>query len=166
MYKVEEWAVNWSLNLRDFSVLICVLLPILKQINTEKDAELETEAMVKDSIRFINFWCYIINSDLNLNLLFVCNWYMLLKKSTSFSPFCLLLLRCLVLSCLDIEIAFVLVHIFMFFDCSSLMNQNLLINCFRFRVLMSGSAVTSVFCCVGALAIMGSLQHIDKDLLV
>ena len=101
MYKVEEWAVNWSLNLRDFSVLICVLLPILKQINTKKDAELETEAMVKDSIRFINFWCYIINSDLNLNLLFVCNWYMLLKKSTSFSPFCLLLLRCLVLSCLD-----------------------------------------------------------------
>ncbi|KAL0560023.1 hypothetical protein IC582_000412 [Cucumis melo] len=53
----------------------------------------------------------------------------------------------------------------MLFDCSSLMNQNLLINCFRFRVLMSGSAVMSVFCCVGSLAIMGSLQHIDKDLL-
>ncbi|KAA0031621.1 geranylgeranyl transferase type-2 subunit beta-like [Cucumis melo var. makuwa] len=34
-----------------------------------------------------------------------------------------------------------------------------------FRVLMSGSAVMSVFCCVGSLAIMGSLQHIDKDLL-
>ncbi|XP_050940754.1 geranylgeranyl transferase type-2 subunit beta 1-like [Cucumis melo] len=28
-----------------------------------------------------------------------------------------------------------------------------------------GSAVMSVFCCVGSLAIMGSLQHIDKDLL-
>ena len=54
-----------------FHYLICVLLPILKQINTEKHAELETEAIVKGGIRFINFWCYIINIDLNLNLLFV-----------------------------------------------------------------------------------------------
>ncbi|TYK13094.1 lysine-specific demethylase JMJ25 [Cucumis melo var. makuwa] len=33
-----------------FHYLICVLLPILKQINTEKDAEIETEAMVKGRI--------------------------------------------------------------------------------------------------------------------
>ena len=32
-----------------FHYLICVLLPILKQINIEMHAELETEAMVKGS---------------------------------------------------------------------------------------------------------------------
>lgn len=38
--------------------LICVLLPILKQINIEMHVEIETEAMVKGSSRF-NCWCYI-----------------------------------------------------------------------------------------------------------
>ena len=42
-----------------FHYLICVLLPMLKQINIEKHAELETEAMVKGSIRFNNYWSYI-----------------------------------------------------------------------------------------------------------